>query len=206
MNNEDLVDIWKSQDNQSFVFDEAKLIQHVRNEHRLEERRLLWLNWQEIIPALLLFFFFGWCGFIMKSGAWAFFLAALLYLGIAVFLFSSTYRQRVLESAYGDSVKEQLQKAISQVTHRAWLYYNIMWWYLLPGVLGWGVIIYELMPKDGVSTSEMVYIAIAFAFFAWVYRANRSIAIKRYFPRRKQLEKMLQDIERDEETESITLT
>lgn len=204
MNYKQLADIWRSQRDQSLMIDEAKVIQAVRDEHRREERRLFWLNIQEVIPALILFLLIGWRGLFMETGRWAYFTAALLCLGVGLFLVGSTIRQRVRESAFGDSVKEQLRRAVSQVKHREWLYHNILWWYLLPIMLGWGVIVYKTMLKNGVSTFVIVYVAVAFAFFAWVYWMNRRVAVKRYGPRRKHLEEMLRDIESSEERASTT--
>ena len=204
MNFKQLADLWRSQRNQSLMIYEDNVIEAVRDEHRREERRLFWLNIQEVIPAVILFLIFGWRGLVTETGTWAFFTAALLCLGVGVFLCGSTIRQRVRESAFGDSVKEQLLRAVSQVKHRERLFRNILWWYLLPGVLGWGVIVYEKMFKDGVSTFEFFYVAFCFVFFAWVYWINRRVAVKRYVPRRKQLEEMLHDIESDGEQESTT--
>lgn len=199
MNFNELAEIWHSQDDQPLVINEEKVVEALRKEHRKEEKLLLRLNIQEISASLLLFLFFGYFGFVVKTGQWAFFSAAILCLGIGLFMFGSTRRQRRKESSFGDSVKDQLGKAISQAKHREWLYCNIFWWYLLPCLFGWGVVTFEIMLKDGVEISEIIYLTVCFIFFAWVYRANRRIAINKYVPRRKQLEAMLQDLESENE-------
>jgi hypothetical protein len=222
MNYKELADLWRSQRDQTLAIDNDKVIQVVRDEHRREERRLVWLNIQEVVPAMLLFFIFGWCGLFMETGTWAFLTAALLCLGVGLFLVASTIRQRVRASAFGDSVKEQLRRAVAQVTHREWLYRNILWWYLLPLVLGWAALLFRILfglvyeyqkgLMDELPTYVLVsglvfvivYIAACFAFFAWAYRANRRIAVKRYGPRREQLEEMLHEIDSGEERRSTT--
>jgi len=204
MNDKQMSDLWNSQPAESLLIDEEKVMQAVRDEHRREQRRIYWLNAQEVIPAVFLFFFFGSAGLNQETGAWAFFAAAVLCLGVGMFLLGSTIRQRTRESAFGDAVKEQLLRAVSQVKHREWLYRNIFWWYLLPIVLGWGAIVFDKMFKDGPSTFAIVYVTACFAFFACVYWMNRQVASIRYTPRRMQLEGMLHDIESADTQESTT--
>ena len=199
MNYEEIIDIWQCQDDPVLVIDEERFVGALRNAHRREERKILWLNFQEVVPAVFLFVFFGGCGLLMESGAWAFFTGAFLCLGVGLFLLGSTIQQRVSESVFGDEIKDQLHRALSQVTHREWLYRNILWWYLLPGVFGWGAIVYEFGLKKGPSTFLIVYILIAFVFFAWVYWANRRIARNHYRPRRERLEAMLRRIESNDD-------
>jgi hypothetical protein len=222
MNDKELADLWHSQREGRLIVNEDKVIQAIRDEHRREERRFFWLNVREIAAAVFLFFVFGGFGIVAKTARWALFAAALLCLGIGLFLFCSTIRQRVKESTFGDSVKEQLQKAVSQMQHREQLFRNILWWYMLPGVLGWGVVlfgityevVFELIDELGAvgdmttvalvffwgfAAFVLIYAVACFAFFAWVYRANRRAAATRYLPRLEQLKAMLLDLESGEE-------
>ena len=125
----------------------------------------------------------------------ALFMATFLCLGFGVFLPVTIVRQRLRQSASSDTEKDELQRAVSQVKHREWLYHNILWWYLLPGAIGWGVVVYEEMFKDGVSVFEISYVAIALAFFASVYLANRRVAVTRFEPWRRRLEELVRELE-----------
>jgi len=193
MNEKQLAEIWLAQGGKLKM--ENQLMNQVRSEFRREERRVIWLSLQEVVPAVALFLFFGVCAFTMKEGQWAMFTAAALMLGIAVFLIVSLFRQRRKQSVFADTVKGELQRSLSQVKHRQWLFQSIFWWYLLPGVLAWGVIVYEKMIKDGVTPFEIGYLAVACVFFSWVYWANRRYGDRRFSPQRKRFEELLRDFE-----------
>lgn len=190
MDDESLAELWGAQPVPPMA-DEDAVVSSLRAAHRGEDRRMLWLNVQEGVPALLLFFFFGGAGLSMKSGNWAFLGAAVLCLGVGVFLVASTLFQRRREARFGETVREQLQRSLSQVRHREWLYRNIFAWYLLPIALGWGMMVYVMMLRDGPSLPEVGYIVLSLAFFAWVYWLNRRVATNRYTPRRRELEGLL---------------
>ena len=201
MNDEELIELWQSQPDSPQV-DEDAVIKALRDAHRCEDRRMLYLNVQEAVPSVFLFLIFGWCGLTFATGKWAFVAAAFLCLGIGLFLVWSTIRQRKRESRFGDTVKEQVRKSLSQVKHREWLFANILWWYLLPAVLGWGAVVYVVGIKDGVSMIELSYVIVCLAFFVWVFRLNRRAAAERYTPRRLRLEEVLGRIESGAEIDS----
>lgn len=190
MDDESLAELWGSQPVPPMA-DEDAVVRSLRSAHRGEDRRMLWLNVQEGVPSLLLFFFFGGAGLSVRSGKWAFLGAAVLCLGVGVFLVVSTLLQRRREARFGDTVRDQLQRSLSQVRHREWLYRNIFVWYLLPAALGWGMVVYVTMFRDGPSVFAVVYVALSLAFFGWVYRLNRRVATSRYTPRRRELEGLL---------------
>jgi hypothetical protein len=150
MNFNEIAKIWNSQDTVKPALDEHALGLALRNEHRREERKMFWLTIQEVIPAVFLVLFLGYGSMVAKQGAWALYSAAILCLGVGAFLLTSTLCQRVREAKFGESVKDHLARALSQVRHREWLYEQIMWWYLLPGVLSWGLMIFEFGLKRGV--------------------------------------------------------
>ncbi len=197
MNFSELSDIWNSQSFDVDFVDKNSLMEALHDEHQREEAKLRKINIQEVVPAVGLFLFFGTFGFFVETGAWAFFAVAFLCLGIGAFLIGSTIQQRMGEAMFGDSVKEQLQKTLSQHRHRAWLYGNLLWWYLLPGVLGWYAVVHVTMLQDGLSAFEIGYIVVAVVFFVWVYFANRRVATNQYQPRCGHLEEILSRFESD---------
>lgn len=197
MTDEQIDNLWRSQPLPVLVLDEAAR-QALDAAHHRENRRLIWLNIQEVAPAAALAAICGWTAWSSSSTErWAFGFAAVACAGVGLFLLASTIRQRAREQRFGDSVREQLQRSLSQVRHREWLYRNIFWWYLLPLVLGWGAVL-------GTSIASVrgapwwiptIYIVLCLWFFRWVYRANRRIASVEFAPRRRELEEMLQSLD-----------
>lgn len=203
MKYDDLCDIWNTQQEQSLVIDEEKVLQTARAAHRREEWRIIWLNFQEGIPALGMFVFLGWSGLQRKTGAWAFLIAAILCLGVGLFLLVSTIRQRRQEASFGDSLKDQLAKSLAQVKHRQRLFQTVFWWYLLPLVVAWGliatVLVYEMRSELELSPLLIFYfsgyVVMCFVLFWAIYRMNRDAAEKQFTPARERLEEMLAEFD-----------
>lgn len=203
MNYEELADLWKSQPDRRLA-NEDTIVSMLRTLHRGDERKIVWLNFQEGIPSVALFVFFCWISSVFPFGKWAFHLAAVLCLGVGLFLVTSTIRQRKRESQFGDSVKEQVKKSLSQIKHREWLYQNILWWYLLPLVLGWGAALVVITIEIGEIATFAVfallalYVIACFVFFGMVYRLNQRVG-QRYTARRKHLEEILETFDSGDE-------
>ena len=198
MNADPLDELWRSQPTPPLAISD-ELLRALCTVHRRDNRRLLWLNFQEVIPALVMTVIFGASAWSAQSGRWAFATGAAACLGVAGFLSATSLRQRAREARFGNTVRDQLARALSQARHREWLYLQIFWWYLLPIVLGWAAILYVSALRAGTSLSLWIYIGLCLAFFAWVYRANRRIAVNQFRPRRLELERLLQSLDTDDD-------
>lgn len=187
-----LARIWRGQDSGAETIDKAEWIQRLHDDYRCRQKKLIGLNLREGIPCLLLSGITLAAGLTMTSGNWAFITASALFLVVAVFLTAVTIRYQISRIPYTDSVKQSLQRSLAQARHHEWLYGNVVWWYLLPIVVAWGVIVYETMLHDGVSTFAAVYISLGVIFFLMVGWLNRQVAINQYRPLREQLELLVQ--------------
>ena len=154
----------------------------LQHDHRKEERHLLMLNFQEVIPAIGLFLWLGWRGIQAEENAWAWFASSLIALGVAMFLMGSSLRQRKVEQSFDSTTRGEVARSLSQAQHRANLYRTVGWWYLTPGVVG----ILLMLVASGVDFSTpavLGYLGIVAAGAVGLYKLNRKIGRDRYEPK-----------------------
>lgn len=195
MDFEKITDIWNAQEQPPVVTKETDLLNRLRKDHRQLERRLLWVNFQEVPLCVLLFLFFGGVGLVDSTSRWSCWVAAVLCLEVGVFLVVSTIRQKRKEAVFGNSVKDQLNRALSQARHREWLYRNNLWWYVSPIAIGVAAIFYQKMLADGSLLAGAICGVVVAVLYFFIYRMNRRIARREYRPRVQRLEAMLRHLD-----------
>lgn len=163
--------------------------------HRKDTRRLLWLNVQEVVPALAIGAIFG----LQAANAarpWAAVVAAAIVVGVGVFLAVSSVRHQRAAHRWSASVRDQLARRLEQVRHRARLYRMVIWWYLLP--IAVAIVLYRF-GRDGelrLERGDVIYYGVCVVFFAGLYRMNRQLGRKRYEPEVTRLEALLVEFDR----------
>ena len=190
----DLQTLWDQQPTQLNIPDLEELIVSLQEEHRQEQRMLLRLNLQEVIPAGGLFLYWGWQGLNATSNAWAHFGASLISLAVAAFIVGSSLRQRAAERKLGTSARDELERSRMQMEHRARLYRTIGWWYVAPVAIA--VALSSIaVGLDPTAPATGIFFAIAVAFGGWVYRINRKIGRENYEPKVADLTRLLRDLD-----------
>jgi hypothetical protein len=195
---EAMAQIWREQDANSSLRNEAELLERLQDDFRYRNRKLLWLSLREGVPCLFLAALTLTVGLTTQSGGWAFLTASGLFLIVAIFLIAIAIARQVSRPSDLETVRQSLQRSLAQARHSEWLYGSIAWWYLLPIMVGWGAIVYEKMFRHGMSLFAIVYVSVGLAFFFYVGWLNRRIALKHYRPLRVQLEKMLEQFVEEE--------
>lgn len=190
---DDLKALWDDQPTDLAISDMRELTMNIRQQHQQEQRRVLFLSVREVVPAILLSAWFGWSGAQATSGAWAFFAAALLSLGVGSFLVGTSLRQRRREQAFDDTTLGELKRALSQAKHRAWLYHAIAWWYLLP-IAGAIVLALVALGQDFTTPGTIVYLAVVATFGAGVCMFNRKIGRDKYEPQVERLSRLIAEM------------
>lgn len=190
---DDLEALWREQPADLTVPDMKELTMNIRQQHQQEQRRLLFLNVREVTPAVLLFAWFGWNGIQATSRSWAYLTAAALVLGVGAFLAGTSLLQRRREQELGDTTLGQLEKALSQAKHRAWLYRSILWWYVAPLACAIGLVLVA-RGRDFTTPSTIVYLGVAAGSGATIYAFNRKIGRDKYEPQVEHLSRLIADM------------
>lgn len=177
--------------------DPTQLTEALQTQHRREERRLLRLNFQEVMPAIALAAVFAWLGVRAQAQAWGFFGAAAISIGIAAYMVGSTLRQRSVEASFDDTLRGQLQRSLSQASHRADLYRTVLWWYLLPSAAAIALALFGFRAGSdrGVGTFELVYGVSVVGLGAYLYRLNRRIGREQYEPQVAEYQALLAELD-----------
>jgi len=171
----------------------AALAADVAEAYRRDQRRLLWLNIQEIVPAIAVAVFL-----ILSAPSaqrpFALYLAAAISLGVGAYLALTSLRQRRRDAGWGDSVRGQIERRLAQAEHRAKLYGSIAWWYLAPFVVAIILIRYGVgSPSNG--PSNTVYFAGLAALTCVIYAVNRWYGRTRFEPEVIRLREILDDFD-----------
>ncbi len=146
--------------------------------HRDDQRRLIWLNIREVAPALAAAVVFGVVAPTAERPA-AMFAAAVLFLFVGLYLVTHSIRHHRGDRAWGSSVRDQMQRRLNQLHHRARLYQTTPVWYFLPAIAGMGLALYGFGIEHA-GSSGIVFAAIfAVTVGGSIYKAHREGQIYR---------------------------
>lgn len=173
--------------------DLATLADTIDQAHRNDQRRLLWLNVQEVLPSLVGAYIFG-SAIPRAERPVAVGLAAAVALAVGGFLAVSSIRHHRADRRWDSSVRDQLARRLSQVRHRSWLYRRVAYWYLLPCAAGIVLFRYGIGGQFRAG-NEVLYGGIGVALFAGLYLINRWIGRTRYDSEVERLESLLADMD-----------
>lgn len=175
--------------------DASELAESVASAHRKDQRRLFWLNVREVIPMPFIA-----AVFLSNVGeaerGFAVIASAILVLAVGIYLLITSLRQHRADRAWGSSVRQQLERRLAQVQHRAQLYRSVLWWYFLPMIAAivlfwWG----SAIPEDDSGTSAIFFAILAVGSVA-MYWVNRRIGRTQYEPEVERLSALLDDFDR----------
>jgi len=196
---------WQSQGACGAEVDVNALLAQAREGHRRFVRGIFWRDVREVAASFLGAGFCFWLGAGKLGrllGFWPCTVAALFILGVGLFFVVDRLIQRRRTAAFGNAVKDNIELALLGVNHQIWLLSNVFWWYLLPGIIAWMIMMvrilsvaYEKGPVPHWRTAITVpYVVAAILFFYWVYRINRRAVGKYLIPHRERLEGILKQL------------
>lgn len=138
MDNDPLQEAWRHQNSRPVTIDEDTLLSLVKRNHRDFRAVLLRRDALEIGIALILTVVFAGVG--VSSANWSWFVLAGGCLFVALFMLVDRHRQNRKSASPGETLVAWVEGARLDVEHQIWLLRNVFWWYLLPFLLGMGVV------------------------------------------------------------------
>lgn len=195
MNFEDLQQAWQSQAAGARVtIDTDVLLKEVRHYQQHFRATIFWRDAREVgVAAVMACLFLHWA---IRDREWSQYLLSLGCFGVALFMLVDRWLQRKQQPVTNDPLRSCIEASLLQVNHQIWLLKNVLWWYLLPIMVG-------LAAAIGSQTWEMrddgarVFIGLAgctlvIGSVCWgVYWLNQFAVRKGLEPRRQELETLL---------------
>ena len=194
----ELAELWKQQETpMSHTADPRqleRLAASIRDGHRTEQMRLIWLSVREGIPLAILVVYFG---YLAVADTPLMFVSMLLCLGIAGFFAGSSIRQHKIEQRFDTTLRGSIERSVSQARHRLWMYQNSGWWYFAPLVLAFALLVGWAIVDDpnGAKPSDAPVIACMGAVFGGLYWWARRVAASKWRPEVERLEALLADLQ-----------
>jgi phosphoglycerol transferase MdoB-like AlkP superfamily enzyme len=195
MNFEDLQKAWQSQDPGAKVTVNAEvLLKEVRLNQQHFRATIFWRDVREVgVAAILACLFLYWA---IRDRQWSSYLLAVACFGVGAFMLVDRWLQRRKQPVTNEPLRSCIEASLLQINHQIWLLKNVLWWYLLPIMVG-------LAAAIGSQTWEMraggtrVFIGLAgctllIGSICWgVYWLNQFAVRKGLEPRRHELETLL---------------
>ena len=195
MNFEELQKAWQSQNPGATVTINADLLlkEVRRNQHHFW-MTIFWRDAREVgAAAFLTWLFFHWA---IRDREWSLYLLSFSCFGVGLFMLVDRWLQRRKRPVTNDPLRSCIEASLLQVNHQIWLLKNIFWWYLLPVLVGLGILIVSQICKSRHNGSYGVIFLTGYAlfcvlFFWGVYWFNQYAVRKGLEPRRQELESLL---------------
>jgi hypothetical protein len=203
---DELQKTWQSQqDDLKLSIDSGLLLKVVQRNKRHFEWAILLRDVREVGIAIAVSILFLHLG--LKNSLWPFFLLALLFLGIAVFMVVDRISQRRKRPELTKSLAGCIESSLAQVGHQIWLVKNVFWWAILPANIGFAVFFGYLAwgtTRELVGTGLVLVLFVLLGCFAFcilvstgIYYLNRYGVRKELNPRKQELEQLLSSIRED---------
>ncbi len=136
--------------------------------HTKEQRRLIWLNIREVIPALFSAAVFAILAPSVERPT-AMFAASSLFLFLGLYMAASSIRHHRADGQWGGSVREQMERRLDQLHHRARLYQTTPAWYFLPSIVAMLLVFYafgvEEAGTSGVVFGALLIVSVGFSLY-----------------------------------------
>ncbi len=193
---DELKEAWKSQDTRTTV-QTVLLLESIRKKQRRHNRVIVLRNIREgwlTILAAVYFTCSAESDAVSKAQLWPFYLAMAILFGIGVFRVLDSRRQRRRALEYKDSTLAFVECSLLHINHRIWLLENIIWWWILPVVVGGILVIAQIVMVVGLQEPAALFrelgkgVGIACVILGVLYWGNLWTARKYWQPRKAELE------------------
>lgn len=162
--------------------------------HRKEQRSLVWLNFRESGAS----FFVTAVFLALTSEAGrpeALVLAAAIYAAVGLFLIINSIRHHRSDGRWGASVREQIDRRLAQLNHRAKLYQHSTWWYAVPLTVGYFLALFAFGLEEA-GVSGVIFVVLGLLTIAPLYLVVRLRNQARYNSEIERLNGVLADFDR----------
>ncbi len=195
MNFEVLQKAWQSQDaSAKMTIDADVLLKEVRHNQQHFRATIFWRDVREVgVAAIMACLFLHWA---IRDREWSLYLLSLGCFGVGLFMLVDRWLQRKKQPVTNDPLRSCIEASLLQVNHQIRLLKNVLWWYLLPVMVGLAAVIgsQTWAIRDG-GARVFIFMTGCTLFcglvFWGVYWLNQFTVRKGLEPRRQELETLL---------------
>src|SRR5579871_1112950 len=199
MNLDDFQKSWQSQ-NAKISINADVLLNEVRRNQNQFHALILRRDIIEMAVAAVLvpiFTYWGW------KGQWTSYLVAFGCFVVGAYFLVDRRRQKKKTPDLQDSLKDSAVTSLAEVNHQIWLLKNVLWWYLsplyVPIIMFFGETAWDSRGPAAARISVVVMALFLMGFttviYAGIYWLNQWAVKKQFDPRRRELEKLLSELE-----------
>lgn len=198
-----VLNAWQRQDDRIvFKGDPEETVKQLRRKQRRFFVGLLFSDFLEAGAAIGLacLFTFWVAPKFGKQGVFVYISAAVLLLLAAFFIVDRLRQER---RPRGRALADEIRHYLLRVNRRIYLLRNVFWWYLLPGIIAWALVVIPafILTFNGWSIDPFgmtavfgITIGLAVVVFILVYKLNQYGVEKELVPLKEELEQLLQDL------------
>jgi hypothetical protein len=199
---DDLQKTWQSQSSARLNVPADVLLREVRRNQRNFRMTIFWRDFREVFVAAVMTVFFALQG--IKGAGWPWVLLGGMCLFVGGFILVDRFRRRGRAARFGDSLLGCVEASLENVEHQIWLLRNVLWWYILPLVIGMAIALVHM----AVQPDELPWLrwavfgavgALCAAVCAGIYWINQWAVRSELEPRRLELLAMRESLVRGEE-------
>jgi len=195
---DELQNKWQSQKSKCKLNIEADLlVKVVKRNKQSFEALVFWRDFREAGVAFVLVFVFMYFG--LKTNSWSTIIMAVMCLFVGGSIIVDRVVQKRRRHNYNDSLKDCVADSLAQITHQIWGLKNVFWWYLLPILIGAGLMTCEIgwyLRENSEQFWSHIFTSIAtWALLGYgIYAINQWVVRTELVPRQKELQELLDAI------------
>ncbi len=207
MNLDDFQKSWQSQDaGKKITINADVLLNEVRRNQLLFRTRIFVRDMVEVSVAAVLVPIFIVAG---RKISWTLYLCAFGCLVVGGYFLIDRWRQKKNTPDLHGSLKDCAVTSLAEVGHQIWLLKNIIWWYLLPIfvpiMIFFGWVAWQA-PEASITTKVLrvaPHTSFVVLLYAGIYWLNQYAVKKNLEPRRRELEKLLNELEAENNSKDM---
>ena len=198
---------WNAEASQVHItFDADLLLQEIQRSHEKFRSMIFWRDVREVGTSLVMIPIWFVMGIVM-SLPWTWYLTVPALLWIAGFMLVDRRWYSHRRSEPGEPLLFYVKESLAQVEHQIWLLRNVFWWYLLPPSISLMAFFTHTAWESTKSWWGCLLVTgffgiFLFVVYGWIYRINQSAVRKQLEPRRDDLQKLIANLEGQDEAEA----
>ncbi|MEW4489929.1 hypothetical protein AB1L42_17735 [Thalassoglobus sp. JC818] len=207
MNLDDYRQAWKADEAQMNVTMNTDLLtEEVHRSHDRFQSMIYWRDFREVGVSLVMIPIWLVMGS-MLSLPWTWYLSIPAMIWVAGFIFVDRSRHPQRPSQPGEPLLFYAKESLEQTEHQIWLLRNVFWWYLLPFCISiMAFFLNVAWDSSGGFFSFCVIAGIGAIFlyvvYSAVYRLNQTAVTEQLEPRRDDLQRLIENLERETDDEN----